>query len=60
MAETIQKLTCNRCGYAWFPRSTQPPQKCARCRSRYWNKTRVYVMHKGKRVAGNQPSSSLQ
>ena len=35
-------LKCQRCGYEWIPRSTQPPKRCPSapngCGSRYWDK----------------------
>jgi hypothetical protein len=40
---TIRQLTCLRCSYAWFPRSTTKPKRCARCRSPHWRtKARPY------------------
>ena len=36
-------LTCSRCGYEWFKRTTNPV-KCPACKSRYWNKGRVYKL----------------
>ena len=29
--------TCLRCGKSWRPRQNQPPTKCPRCQSPYWN-----------------------
>ena len=42
---------CNRCNYTWIPKDfdfngnndilfdIEPPKSCARCKSKYWNKT---------------------
>ena len=38
--ETVQKLTCQRCGYEWMPRSSRLPVQCPRCKSRYWAEVR--------------------
>ena len=38
----LPTLTCLRCGYSWFPRSTQLPKVCPnrKCKSPYWNRKR--------------------
>ena len=35
-------LTCNRCGCIWY--SKNDPRVCSnlKCKSPYWNKTRIY------------------
>ena len=40
---TRELLTCSRCGYEWFKRTTSPV-KCPNCKSRYWNKGRAYKL----------------
>lgn len=42
MAKEIKQVTCLRCGFKWYPRSPEPPKRCANteCRSPYWNKPR--------------------
>lgn len=37
----MTKLTCNRCGHVWFPRSEKLPVECPACKSRYWDKERI-------------------
>ena len=39
---TLTRLTCLRCGYAWWPRRTSRPVLCAsrKCRSPYWDRPR--------------------
>lgn len=44
---TIEKLECNRCHHSWWPRinnqdKTVIPEVCPKCKSRYWNKERVF------------------
>ncbi len=38
----LPTLKCLRCGYTWFPRSTEPPKVCANkeCKSPYWDRPR--------------------
>lgn len=38
---TIKKLKCTRCGYEWWPRGAELPERCAKCNSPYWNKPRT-------------------
>lgn len=40
MTRILAQLRCFRCGYEWFPKSSQKPRKCARCNSPYWDKPR--------------------
>ena len=42
--DTISKCLCERCGYTWWPRSTEPPVRCAGCGSAYWAKPRQRKM----------------
>jgi len=37
----IPVLICKRCEWSWFPRTTQLPKVCPRCKSPYWNKPRI-------------------
>ncbi|KKK90963.1 hypothetical protein LCGC14_2717700, partial [marine sediment metagenome] len=37
----LTRLTCNRCGYEWIPRSDKRPKNCPKCASPYWDKERV-------------------
>ena len=39
-SETIAKVRCLRCEYAWFPRTERTPVRCPRCKSPYWNRAR--------------------
>lgn len=34
---TIQGCRCERCGWVWVPRQTEPTV-CPHCKSPYWNK----------------------
>lgn len=38
----IEKVTCLRCGYEWYPHTEEKPRSCAnqKCRSIYWDKPR--------------------
>lgn len=38
------QLTCNRCGHEWMTRSDKPPSKCSKCKSREYNKPRMYAL----------------
>ena len=40
MTRILAQLHCFRCGYEWFPKSSQKPRKCARCNSPYWDMPR--------------------
>lgn len=47
---TVEQLECNRCNWTWYPRikkdgTTSIPEVCPNplCKSRYWNKERVYT-----------------
>jgi DNA-directed RNA polymerase subunit RPC12/RpoP len=31
---------CTRCGHEWLPRSVEKPERCAKCKSPYWDKPR--------------------
>lgn len=49
---TVEEVECNRCGWKWFPKikrdgTTSTPEVCSniKCKSRYWNKARVYNLH---------------
>lgn len=35
---TIVQVECKRCGGRWFPRTPEPPKRCARCGSPYWDR----------------------
>lgn len=37
----IRKLKCTRCGYIWTPTGDRLPTACAKCKTPYWNRTRV-------------------
>ncbi len=43
MNKRIKKRTCLRCGYEWYPRSSDVPLLCANkaCRTPYWNRPRA-------------------
>ena len=49
---SIALLKCLRCGYEWYPRSPEPPQRCAskKCRTPYWNKPKVKQSGPSKKV----------
>jgi len=49
-AEKIRKLTCNRCGWSWWPRSASPPGVCPACNSPYWDKPRRYDVPPNRRA----------
>ena len=40
MAETIKKKTCRACGHKWYPKSPNPPKRCANplCRTLCWER----------------------
>lgn len=40
--DSITKLTCNRCGKSWWPKSPKLPLQCPKCRSPYWNRERKH------------------
>jgi len=37
----LQKLNCIRCGHSWFKRMDRLPKVCSKCKSPYWNKSRI-------------------
>lgn len=37
----LKTLTCNRCNHVWYPRKPEEPGTCPKCKSPYWNKTRI-------------------
>jgi hypothetical protein len=37
---SIATLKCMRCRHAWHPRSHEPPERCPKCNSPYWDKPR--------------------
>lgn len=39
-APTVRFVGCLRCGAEWLPRSANPPVRCPKCGSPYWNKPR--------------------
>ena len=34
----LRPCVCLRCGNQWWPRQLQPPRRCAKCKSPYWNR----------------------
>lgn len=34
-------LACTRCGHTWVPRFDEPPERCPKCNSPYWNRLRT-------------------
>ncbi len=40
MPPIIKQVTCKRCGFQWYPRGPEAPERCAsqKCRSPYWDK----------------------
>ena len=40
---------CTRCKYDWYQRTEKTPDVCPSCKSKYWNKERVYPIGHGKR-----------
>lgn len=36
----IPTLRCLRCGHEWYPRSSELPGTCPKCKSPYWDKER--------------------
>ena len=36
----LQRQTCQRCGKTWWPRQSDKPVRCPRCKSPYWDKPR--------------------
>ena len=55
----MERLHCNRCGYAWFPRQEQPPKACPACGSPYWNKPRVWLDYPAEKRAKPRPVGRL-
>ena len=39
--EKVTVCKCERCGYKWQPKDSEPPEVCARCKSRFWNVPKV-------------------
>ena len=37
----IERLTCTRCAWSWYPTKPQPPKKCPGCGTPYWNRGRA-------------------
>lgn len=37
---TVKGYKCERCNYAWVPRTERKPLTCPKCRSPYWDKPR--------------------
>ena len=40
-AGSVLRKECLRCGYSWWPRSTDAPKRCPKCTSPYWDRPRV-------------------
>lgn len=36
----LTTLKCTRCTHTWFPRSTERPTICPKCKSPYWDRER--------------------
>jgi hypothetical protein len=36
----LRPCVCLRCGNFWWPRGLQSPQRCAKCKTPYWNRPR--------------------
>jgi hypothetical protein len=49
----LRPCVCFRCGNEWWPRQLQPPQRCAKCKSPYWN--RAPKEKREKRRGGMRP-----
>lgn len=47
MKLTLPTLTCKRCAHQWHPRKPEPPPRCAKCGSVYWNKPRRKPQKRG-------------
>lgn len=37
----MEKLTCLRCRYQWYPRSEAKPKVCSRCKSFHWEEPKT-------------------
>ena len=50
MSRTIKQNKCLRCGHLWWPRTAERPRTCPKCRSPYWDKSKLNMkkLHKGK------------
>lgn len=42
----LKRLSCNRCGHTWWPKSERRPGNCPVCHSPYWDKPRVRPVKK--------------
>jgi len=40
---------CSRCGHEWYPRGTEQPKTCPKCRSPYWDSPRKNKKKEGKK-----------
>lgn len=43
--DVITKAKCNRCKGEWYPKTPEPPKRCPRCGSPYWNKPRIRLQN---------------
>lgn len=32
----MERWKCQRCGHEWWPRTPDKPQRCAKCKVKYW------------------------
>jgi len=45
----VTECTCSRCAHAWLKRlPNRLPEVCPKCKSRYWNKGRIFRVGLGK------------
>jgi len=33
-------LTCRKCGHEWFKRQAGRPEKCPKCKTKYWDRAK--------------------
>lgn len=38
MQDSLTKRSCQQCGYEWWPRQEEPPDRCPMCKSIEWDK----------------------
>lgn len=42
MGEITRKVwKCDRCGHEWLSRDGENPLRCAKCKSPYWNRSKL-------------------
>jgi predicted Zn-ribbon and HTH transcriptional regulator len=45
----IERQTCMRCGWGWWPKKPGKPRVCPSCKSPYWDRERTLNIQKRKK-----------